>query len=82
MGVCTAAVYYGADQGLILLAETAGIEISEMLKNIICLIPSMMVAVAVYFALVIKLGAVREKDLKSMPKGHLLLKIAKKLHLI
>ena len=82
MGVCTAVVYYGADQGLILLAETAGIEISEMLKNIICLIPSMMVAVAVYFALVIKLGAVREKDLKSMPKGHLLLKIAKKLHLI
>lgn len=82
MGVCTAAVYYGADQGLILLAETAGIEISEMLRNLICLIPSMMVAVTVYFALVIKLGAVREKDLKSMPKGHLLLKIAKKLHLI
>ena len=82
MGVCTALVYYGVDRGLMLLAEYAGMGLSDMLKNIICLIPSLGVAAGVYFALVIKLGAIRESDLKSMPKGHLLLKIAKKLHLI
>lgn len=82
MGVCTAVVYYGVDQGLIMLGNAMGIELSDTLRNVICLIPGLIVAVGIYFALVIKLGAIRENDLKSMPKGHLLLKIAKKLHLI
>ena len=82
MGIGTALVYYGIDSGLMFLAESVGMGLSDMLKNIICLIPSLCVAVGIYFALVIKLGAIRESDLKLMPKGHLLLKIAKKLHLI
>ena len=82
MGVCVAAVYFGTDRAILLLAEAMGSECSDILRNVICLIPSLVIAVVVYFALIIKLGAVRENDLKSMPKGHLLLKIAVKLHLI
>ncbi len=78
MGVVTAGVYYGISKGLDFM-KFAG---SEMIKNIICLIPSLLAALFTYFALVIKSGAIRKKELKSMPKGHLLLKIAKKLHLI
>lgn len=78
MGVVTAAVYYGIDK----IMELAGYNGSQMLQNIICLIPSLAAAVITYFALVIKTGAILKNELKSMPKGHLLLKIAKKLHLI
>lgn len=78
MGLATAGVYYG----LAKIMELAGFMAGEMLKNIICLVPSLIVAGIVYFALVIKTGAIRKNELKSMPKGHLLLKIAQKLHLI
>ena len=82
MGLVTAGVYYGLDSGILLLSETADIVISDMIRNIICLIPSLLIAVFIYFALVIKLGAISKKDLKTMPKGHVLLRIAKKMHLI
>ena len=78
MGGATAGVYYG----LAKIMELAGFVSGEMLKNIVCLVPSLIVAGIVYFALVIKTGAIRKNELKSMPKGHLLLKIAQKLHLI
>jgi stage V sporulation protein B len=78
MGGATAGVYYG----LAKIMELAGFVLGEMLKNIVCLVPSLIVAGIVYFALVIKTGAIRKNELKSMPKGHLLLKIAQKLHLI
>lgn len=78
MGAVTAGVYYG----LAKVMEMVGFTGAEMLQNIICLIPSLIVAVIIYFALVIKSGAIRKTELKSMPKGHFLLKIAQKLHLI
>ena len=78
MGVVTAGVYYG----LAKVMEVLGFIGSEMLQNIICLIPSLIAAVITYFALVIKFGAIRKNELKSMPKGHFLLRIAQKLHLI
>jgi len=53
-----------------------------MLRNIICLIPALFAAVIVYFMLVIKLGAVSKNELKTMPKGHVLVRIAEKMHLI
>ncbi len=78
MGIVTAGVYYGLAKGM----ELAGFTGSEMLQNIICLIPSLIAAVLTYFALAIKSGAIRKNELKSMPKGHMLLRIAQKLHLI
>ena len=40
------------------------------------------VAVVVYFVLVIRMGAVNEAELKSFPKGAMLVHIAKKMHLL
>lgn len=78
MGVVTAGVYYGLAKAM----ELLGFAGSEMLQNIICLIPSLIAAVITYFALAIKSGAIHKNELKSMPKGYLLLRIAQKLHLI
>lgn len=78
MGAATIAVYYGLKK----ILELAGLAGSEVLVNVICLIPSLSVAVLIYFALVIKSGAISKNELKSMPKGHMMLKIARKLHLI
>ena len=50
--------------------------------NILALGVAIGVACMVYFVLIIKIGAVTESELKSMPKGHLLVKAAKKLRLI
>ena len=82
MGLLAAGVYYGMDVLIAQIIKTSGIEISEVIVNVICLIPSLILAVLSYFMLVIKLGAVNKKELKSMPKGHVLLKIATKLHLV
>lgn len=46
--------------------------------NIIAVIPAICVAVAVYFALLILFKGVTEGELKAMPKGYLLVKVAKK----
>ena len=77
MGVVAGTVYFGLDKGIVLLAE-----MSQFWRNIICLIPSLLIAVIVYFMLVIKLGAVSKNELKTMPKGHVLVRIAEKLHLV
>lgn len=77
MGVVAGTVYFGLDKGIVLLAE-----MSQFCRNIICLIPSLLIAVIVYFMLVIKLGAVSKNELKTMPKGHVLVRIAEKLHLV
>ena len=43
---------------------------------------AVVVAVIVYFVVLIKIGGVTEKDLVSMPKGTLLVRVAKKAHLL
>ena len=75
MGLLAGGVYYG----LKILLEP---HFSEYTVNIICLIPSLFIAVFVYFMLVIKLGALNKNEIKAMPKGHLLLRIAEKMHSI
>lgn len=49
---------------------------------VISAIPAIIVAVAVYFVLVILFRAVTEEELREMPKGHLLVKAARKCHLL
>lgn len=50
--------------------------------NIVCLCVALFLAVLTYFVLVIKTGAVGEEELKSIPKGTAILRLAKKIHLI
>ena len=50
--------------------------------NILALFISVVVAVIVYFVLVIRMGAMTEDELSGMPKGKMLVRIAKKLHLM
>lgn len=82
MGLVTAGVYYGLNALIDMLSSTTKMPVSEYMCNIICLIPSLLTAGMVYFMLAIKLGAINENELRAMPKGHLLIKIAGKLHLI
>lgn len=68
MGACARGVYMGMN----LLVES----------NVICLIPSMLVAVAVYAVMVLKTGAVGEEQLLAFPKGAVLVRFAKRFRLL
>lgn len=51
-------------------------------SNVISLMFAILVAVCVYFAVLLKSGGVGERELRSMPKGTLLIKVAKKAGLL
>ena len=68
MGAIAWAVY----EGLYILTNS----------NIVSLIPAILVAVLVYFVLLILFKGVNEDELQAMPKGYLLAKTAKKMRLI
>lgn len=44
------------------------------------LVVTVMIAVVIYFAALLAMRGLREKELRAFPKGHLLVKVAKKLH--
>ena len=72
-------------QGTNLLVTILGLVEKGQMRwatNCLCLIPAILVAVLVYFALVIKLGALNQKELTAMPKGRSLVQLAKKLRLL
>jgi len=46
--------------------------------NIVSLVAAVFVGTAVYFILIIRLGAVTEEEMLDMPKGYMLVRIAKK----
>lgn len=50
--------------------------------NCICLVPAILIAVVIYFALVIKFGSLNREELKALPKGRTLVKLAEKIHLL
>lgn len=68
MGVVAYVVYYGM---YIILH-----------RNAICLFTAIALAAAVYFVSLLKIGGVTEEELKDFPKGTVLIRIAKKLHLM
>lgn len=68
MGAAAWAVY----EGLYLLTKS----------NVIALIPAILIAVVVYFAFLILFRGVDEAELKAMPKGYLLVRVAKKMRLM
>ncbi len=63
------ALAYGVYHGLYLLIPS----------NLVCLIVAMIVAVAVYFVMLMVLGALNEEDLSAIPKGQILVRIMKKI---
>ena len=52
------------------------------LHNALALFPAIMVGAVVYFVLEIVLKGITETELRALPKGHLLVKLAKKCHLL
>ena len=50
--------------------------------NLVCLAVAIGLACAVYFVLVIRWRAITEEEMKGLPKGTLLIRIAKKTHLL
>ena len=81
MGVVVFLTYTGMN----LLFVSLGMLEKGVMKwglNCVCLAPSILIAVMVYFALVIKLGALNRAELTAMPKGRSLVRIAEKLRLL
>lgn len=68
MGVAAKAVYMGMH---VLITS-----------NIICLVPSLIVAVIVYFVAALMIGAVGREQLLNLPKGQLIVRMAEKCHLL
>ncbi|MBR3825238.1 MAG: polysaccharide biosynthesis protein [Lachnospiraceae bacterium] len=66
------AAAWGIYQGLYLLTKS----------NILSLIPTILIAIIVYFVLLILLRGVDEAELKGMPKGYMLVRMAKKMRLM
>lgn len=77
MGIFAWLVYEGANY-VFTLKNTTNI----YLGNVCALFLAIAAAVVLYFFFVIKLGAVTEKELRSIPKGTALIRIAKKIHLL
>ncbi len=59
-------------EGLYLLTDSMRISV----------IPAVAVAAAVYFVMLILMGGLTERELRAFPKGYLMVKLAKKLHLL
>ena len=68
MGVVAFLVYYG---------------VRYVLKsNVVALMISVVMAVITYFIAVLKFKVITEEELASFPKGNLIKKVAKKIHLL
>ena len=50
--------------------------------NWVAILPAIGIATMIYFILVIKTGALSEEELMGIPKGTMIVRIAKKLHLL
>ncbi len=71
---------YGTYAGI--HALMGGGEYPGRIQNAIALIPAILVGCVVYFVLEILFGGISEKELRELPKGYLMVKVAKKLHLM
>ena len=55
---------------------------AELLAMRVAVIPAIVVGIIVYFALMVLLKGVTKEELLAMPKGNLIVKIAKKMKLL
>lgn len=75
MGVVAVLLY-------LLVYRICGMAVGEMLSNGIAVLIAVAFAAFTYFAVMIKAGGYTEEMLETFPKGRLLAKVAKKLHLL
>ena len=83
--LCMGAVAFGVYQGMNLVLVAMGLLEKGTMRwslNCICLVPAVVIAVVIYFALVIKFGGINREEMRALPKGSSLVKIAEKLHLL
>ena len=81
MGAAAFLVYRGMDKLMVMLGVLEKGSMNWGL-NCICLVPAVIVAVVVYFVLILKFGAVSREELAAMPKGRTLVNLAEKAHLL
>lgn len=74
------AVSYGVYRGMGWLLKCG--EYPSRLQNILVLFPAIIVGVLVYGALEIVLKGISEAELRALPKGYLIVRVAKKCHLL
>lgn len=93
MGAAAFLIYYGTEKLYCRLFVEKGIYLGREyllnetpvlggVANLIVLAITALIAMVIYFALIIKMGAVSRDELETMPKGHVFVKIAEKLHLL
>lgn len=68
MGICAYFVY----KGIYMLVPV----------NVVALVAAIVVAVIVYFILVMKTGAISEEELSAIPRGGAIVQVARRLHLV
>lgn len=69
---------------LVMGAAAWGVQVllAKLLPDKAATLVSLTVAVAVYFIILIRMGGVNEKELKRFPKGGVLVRVLKKVHLL
>ena len=81
MGATAFLVYYGVNFAFVAM-EMLEKGVMHWGMNCICLVPAILSAVVVYFALVIRFGALNREELKALPKGGILVRLAEKIRLL
>ncbi len=76
MGAAAYGIYEGMGYVLALFMESA------YFMNLIAFATAALIGVMLYFVLVIKLKAVKESDLRGLPKGKMIIKVARKMKLL
>ncbi len=69
---CMGAVAWASYEGLLMLTESSRISV----------VAAIGLAVCVYFAMLLLFRGISEEELRSFPKGHLMVRLAKKLRLM
>ena len=76
MGAAAYGIYEGMGYVLALFMESA------YFMNLIAFATAALIGAMLYFVLVIKLKAVKESDLRGLPKGTMIIKVARKMKLL
>ena len=76
MGAAAYGIYEGMGYVLALFTESA------YFMNLIAFATAALIGAMLYFVLVIKLKAVKESDLRGLPKGKMIIKVARKMKLL
>ena len=76
MGAAAYGIYEGMGYVLALFMESA------YFMNLIAFATAALIGAMLYFVLVIKLKAVKESDLRGLPKGKMIIKVARKMKLL